>query len=387
MGTSHKKINLEIEFLRGVAVLFTLVSHLPILIPHHNEELSRFFSYFMPWSGVDLFFCISGYVVSKAYIEHLDFHRTNGTFFLATQTFWLRRAFRLLPSAWFWVLAGFCLSLFFNKTGIFGSPYENIRSATAIFTFFGNLANQYGRLLYPNEVYWSLALEEQFYFLFPFFILWCPDRFRWRVLLFLIAIQFPIDRQMFGDRASALLNSFRLDAMMWGVFIYLLSKKPHYLQLEPTFMKGSRRIQLLVLLILLYCLAAIPAQIISTPTSVGLIAAISAAIVLLASYDSGYIPRIPFITPALVWLGTRSYGAYLIHCFVYRFSFEAWSRYAEFRGKTVDERYTLRLALTASVLILALSYLNFKFIEEPLRRKGARLAQARLDSYKNQPSS
>ena len=35
-------------------------------------------------------------------------------------------------------------------------------------TFSGNLANQFGMMLHPNDVYWSLALEEQFYLLFPF---------------------------------------------------------------------------------------------------------------------------------------------------------------------------------------------------------------------------
>lgn len=378
MSDSASKKNLEIEFLRGLAVLFTLFSHLPELLPRHGESIAKVFQIAMPWTGVDLFFCISGFVVSKAYFEYFDQHRRSGTFFLAAQAFWLRRAFRLIPSAWFWVLAGLVCSAFFNTTGVFGTLYENIRSATAVMTFSGNLANQFGVLLHPNDVYWSLALEEQFYLLFPLFLLWCPEKWRWPSLLLLISLQFVLNRNPFGTPLSALLNSFRLDALMWGVLIYMLSTRTAYRQLEPTFLKNSSVMRGFIFLVLIYLLVAIPAQLIAMPIAVGLIAIVSAVIVFLASFDAGYLPKIPILTPMLIWLGARSYGTYLLHVFVYRFTIEIWSRYAEMNGQTFDGRFTLRLVLTAALLIVVLAQLNYQFIETPWRKRGVRLARERL---------
>jgi peptidoglycan/LPS O-acetylase OafA/YrhL len=86
----------------------------------------------------------------------------------------------------------------------------------------------------------------------------------------------------------------------------------------------------------------------------------------------------PLLGRLLVWLGARSYAIYLIHMFAYRFCFEAWSRHAAAHGHTLDGTDTLRLLLSAIVLTLLLAELNFRFIEEPLRRRGAAIAARRL---------
>ena len=164
--------NWEIEYLRGVAILMTLVTHVNLLLPFHADFLDKVFNVYSPWSGVDLFFCISGFVVSKSYLDYFDKHRAQGNFGIAAVSFWIRRAYRLLPTAWLWILIPLVFSIFFNQSNAFDSWYNNLRSFAAVATFSGNLANQFGVLLGPNSVYWSLALEEQFYFVFPFSYCW-----------------------------------------------------------------------------------------------------------------------------------------------------------------------------------------------------------------------
>ena len=161
-----KEKNLEIEYLRAVAIGMTLLSHLPVLLPFYQSQLALVFGAYMPWTGVDLFFCISGYVVTKSYFEYFDRHCERLAFGIAAQSFWLRRIYRLLPTAWLWILIPLLFSIFFNQSQIFGSWFENLRAFAAVATFSGNLANQYGTILGPNSVYWSLALEAQFYFNF-----------------------------------------------------------------------------------------------------------------------------------------------------------------------------------------------------------------------------
>lgn len=376
-GASTNK-NLEIEFLRGVAVLLTMFTHLPILLPFYDPIFMRiFFTEMHPWTGVDLFFCISGYVVSKAYMDIFDRHRHQGLYWLAVQNFFIRRVYRLLPTAWLWAIFGLICSIFFNRTGVFATWLDNVRSITAIVTFCGNLANQYGMLLHPNSVYWSLALEEQFYILFPVFLFMISSmRSRWRLLLLLVAAQFFVSRDPFGSPLAGMAYSFRLDAIMWGVLIYIFSRSPLYRHFEPVFLR-SKFAAFFIAAVLFYLLVAIPGQLIKVPISVGMIAIVTALLVFMASFNKGYIVRLPIISPIMVWLGGRSYGVYLIHIFTYRLMFEAFSRYAIRRQVPLDATFTKPLVLSSIVLILILAELNYRLIETPLRNLGAEIARRR----------
>ena len=371
----NSKKNLEIEYLRAVAIGMTLLCHLPSLLPQYDLLFSSIFNVFMPWTGVDLFFCISGYVVCRAYLNVFDEQREQGRFWIAAKAFWIRRIYRLLPTAWLWVLIPLVLSLAFNSSGVFGSWYENLRSITAVLTFSGNIANQFGVILGPNSVYWSLALEEQFYFIFPLFLLFVTSgKRRVITLLILIALQFGLDRNMFGDARAAFASSIRLDAMMWGVLICIFSRSDLYRQFEPVFLKSNPLPALAITLLLIYLLGAIAGQMIALPAAVGLIAIVSAILVFLASFNAGYIYCPYWLSGALQWLGARSYGIYVIHLTAYRFSHEIWSRHAATNGASLDAGYTLQLAITAFVLIAVLSEANYRLVEVPLRRKGALIA-------------
>ena len=376
--------NPEIEYLRALAVILLVMSHLPELLPFHKAVFTYIHYTYVPWTGVDLFFCISGYVVSKSLVEFLDTHKAEGNFWLAAQCFWIRRMYRLIPSSWTWLFIGILCSVFFNQTGVFNSWWQNLRSASAILTFSGNLANQYNQLLAPNDVYWSLALEEQFYFVFPLFLLVISGAWRWRILLALIAIQFFINRNPFGTPFSAMAWSFRVDPIMWGALIYIFSKSSHFSLFEPTFLKHSRLLALVLNSLLIYLLGAIPAQLITMPMAHGLVSLVAAIFVLMAVYQSNYVLNIPGFSSILTWLGARSYAIYLIHMPVYRMTVEGYSRYALKIGHPFNAFYTLPMILTATLLILLLAELNFRLIENPLRKRGIALSNSRLENWRNQ---
>jgi len=379
--SAPKKKNLEIEYLRGVAVSLAILTHLPVLLPFHNHALIKFYyTVAMPASGVDLFFCISGFVVSKAFLDFFDRSIADGRFKLAFQVFWIRRAFRLLPTAWLWVLAGLVCSVLFNSTGVFATPWENLRSAAVVLTASGNFANQFGMMLHPNDVYWSLALEEQFYFLFPLFLLLVSSSWRWRVLLVLVAAQFFVDRNvhLFSTPAAAMAAAFRLDSIMWGVLILLFSRTSLYRRFDPTLLRSFRVLPAILGAVLIYLLIALPALYPSLPITMGLVALVAAALVFLASFESGYATPLPsFLTRFFVWVGARSYGVYIIHVFAYRLTVEAWSRHAAARGTALTADDTIAMVATAAVVLAVLVECNYRFVEMPLRDKGMRVAQAR----------
>jgi len=373
--------NIEIEYLRGIAIVMTVVTHSNQLLPFHAGFMEKFFNIYSPWTGVDLFFCISGYVVSKAYLDYFDRSNAQGKFGIAAASFWIRRAYRLLPTAWLWVLIPLVFSIFFNQSNAFESWFYNLRSFTAIATFTGNLANQYGLLLGPNSVYWSLALEEQFYFVFPLFLLLITST-RWRViaLIALIAAQFGLERNAFGAPPAGMLFSFRLDAMMWGILLCLFTRTNLYRELEPTALGVSLLKRFTLTVFLLYMLGAIAGQLMAIPIAVGLIAINALILVWLASYQKGYIYCPRMLSSLLQWLGSRSYALYVIHMFAYHLSTEIWSRVAVKEGLTLAQGFTTELLLTSAIVMIVLSELNYRFVEVPLRRKGAEIARLKMES-------
>lgn len=369
--------NLEIEQLRAVSICLVLVAHSILLSPFIYERLIPLFQYASFGVGVDLFFCISGYVVAKSYCDYFDLYQTRGQFWTAARAFWLRRAYRLLPSAWLWVLIGLVCAVYFNRTGVFMDVGQNLKSALAIFSFTANIAHMYGWLA-PNNVYWSLSLEEQFYALLPLFLLLITGR-RARIiaLLLVIAVQFPLARNPFGDLTAQYLASFRIDGFAWGVLVFMLSRSAWYRRLEPQFLL-RKPLALSATILLLYLLVAVPAQLFAWSINIGLLAMVAAALVWLSSYGKGYLFGYQRLSRSMQWLGARSYGIYLIHMPVFRFTHEGAARYLQASGQEYSLAVVPFLLLFAGLLIVLLAELNFRFVEEPLRRLGSERAKRRL---------
>jgi len=369
--------NREIEQLRAVSICLVLVAHVSLLSPFIYERVVPLFQYASFGVGVDLFFGISGYVVAKSYCDYFDRYRSRGQFWPAARMFWLRRGYRLLPSAWLWVVIGLVCAIFFNRTGVFMDAEQNLKSALAIFSFTANIAHMHGWLA-PNNVYWSLSLEEQFYVLLPLFLLLITGR-RTRIaaLLLVVAVQFPLARNPFGDLTAQYLASFRIDGFAWGILVFMLSRSAWYLRLEPRFLL-RKPLALAATLLLLYLLVAVPAQLFAWSISMGLLAMIAAALVWLASYGKGYLFGYQRLSGLMQWLGARSYGIYLIHLPVFKFTHEAATRYLQASGQAYSLAVVPFLLLFAGVLIVLLAELNFRYVEEPLRRIGAERAKRKL---------
>ncbi len=373
--------NREIEQLRAVSICFVLFGHLIILSPIIAQFLLPLFPYASFGVGVDLFFCISGYVVAMSYSDYFDRYRARGEFWPAARMFWLRRVYRLLPSAWLWVVVGLLCAAFFNSTGYFQSVEQNLKSAFSVVTFTANFAGIYG-WLEPNNHYWSLSLEEQFYVLLPLFLLLITGRrARIMALLLVIAVQFPLERNSWGTLTTEILATFRIDGFAWGILIFMFSRSAWYRRLEPSFLL-RKPLALMLTLLLLYLLLAAHAQLLVWSTSLGLVAMIAGVLVWLASYANGYLFGYQGLSDMMQWLGARSYGIYLIHMPVFRFTHEAATRYLQASGQEYTPAIVPFLLLFAGILIVALAELNFRYVEDPLRRMGAARAKRKLAELK-----
>lgn len=370
MSERRSGINFEIEYLRAVAVLLVVFGHIDALFPDFPRLKIG------AWTGVDLFFCISGYVISRSYESVFDRYIEEGRWGTAARAFWIRRIFRLAPSAWLWLGIGIFLSWGFNSSGAFGTVEGTVKTAIYFLTFVMNLAMAHGDV-HANAYFWSLTLEDQFYFVFPFFLLLFRGHWRWNIFLLLIFLQALPDRSQHDSPYPSYFWATRTDALMWGCLIYQFSRSIAYRKLEPTFLQ-YRIAVLLVNAVLLYLLVTIPRGAFESLIGYKVetaVALVSAAWVFLASFDKAYVLPLPFpFRAVLAWVGSRSYGIYLIHIPVLGLTHEISLRYAQFLGeKAYDFRYVQ--ALMIFVLLLILAELNFRFVESPLRRKGANLAK------------
>lgn len=164
----------DIQFLRGIAVLFVVLYH---------SSLGLFNKGYL---GVDVFFVLSGFLITSIILKGLD----NNNFHFST--FYLRRAKRLLPALYSTLLFTtlFCLVVLTNQQWI-----EYLSQLAGALTFTANmvLPSQTGYFESAAEGkpllhIWSLSLEEQYYFLLPVLLYIPPKNYRLIVILLFAAV-------------------------------------------------------------------------------------------------------------------------------------------------------------------------------------------------------
>ncbi|HET8707636.1 MAG TPA: acyltransferase, partial [Pseudomonadales bacterium] len=285
-------------------------------------------------------------------------------------SFWLRRMWRLWPAAWAWLAIILVCVLCFNSSGAFGTLRANLYATLAGVLQYANIrfmhtfgVSEYG----VSFVYWSLALEEQFYLVFPIIALMGR-----RYLLFVLVVILSL--QLFANKHhSALLMMFRIDGIALGVLLAMWSQTQSYLKFNPAAVLASPILRSLVVSSLIVALAVLATPKVDLFFKMGLIAVISAVLVWMASYNEGIIFPDCKVRRILEYVGCRSYAIYLVHVPVFFFTREVWGRVnhtAQF-----DPSYFYLFLGTALVLVWMMSDITYRLIEVPLRKRGALLAK------------
>ena len=361
---------IEIEALRGAAILMVLVEHMPLNLFHW---LSRFHGFMLHYwrgaGGVDLFFAISGFVITRSIAPDLlsDVILPRRRVVVA---FWIRRFWRLIPAAWLWVAIPLLLALLLNRSGAFRSLHQDALPATAAIL---NLANIYFGLTWPakdagiTSPYWSLSLEEQFYLLLPFVLLVLRRQTIW-LMLGLIAYQFFLPD-------TALATATRPGAIAVGVVLGLLHGGRVYDLTARPLMTCQPWLAALILPFSVIASGALLGSEFGLPSGLkwGLEAVLCGLLVFAASFDRGYILTDGLVKRALVWIGARSYSLYLVHMPGY-----ALAREIAFRAGLPEQEQgfaaaCLLLALAVPITVLA-AVTTYRFLEQPLRARGKMLA-------------
>jgi peptidoglycan/LPS O-acetylase OafA/YrhL len=174
--TSKSRIP-ELDGLRGIAISLVVVFHYFYFGPSTNHHLSAIRSLYvhfeqlivMGWSGVDLFFVLSGFLIGGILMDV----RASESYF---KVFYLRRFFRIIPVYYAWILIYFLIaavaSSFVRAHVVGGELPERKDQIIPLLLFlqnfgFMNYSMLAGAWFLPT---WSLAVEEQFYLVSPLVI-------------------------------------------------------------------------------------------------------------------------------------------------------------------------------------------------------------------------
>jgi peptidoglycan/LPS O-acetylase OafA/YrhL len=287
-----------LDALRGVAVLLVLATHTPRLIDRSPDALAesgvlRFMSHGM--FGVDIFFVLSGFLIASLLLEE---HARAGTVDL--RGFYRRRVRRLLPAA----------AALFVAHGVYAT-YAGLslhREAVAAVSGLSGTAN-YVMAFRPGEYgpqfvhLWSLAIEMQFYVLFPV-VLVATVRWRWWPLIVAgAAAGSLVWRFVIYDSVGPFAAFWRTDTHADPILIGVLCGW-YWTRYRPTIINKSAVLASAGFAVVL-CMGYAQSWFVSR---VGFtIVAVAAALVVLAVADIAVRVE-PFRT-----IGVVSYGLYLWH--------------------------------------------------------------------------
>lgn len=372
--TKMKK-NSDIEALRALAIILVIFAHIAIILSPESIYwlvLENFrFGY-----GVDIFFCVSGFIITKSIKNEIPESKSLFSLLGLAVPFWIRRFWRLMPSALFWIGVCLVLSYFFSKKGVFLEFNQILPSATAAALQYFNIIYSAARdagTLGDTGIYWSLSLENQFYFALPIVAVILGKR--WMPLLFitLILAQFFITRQLIKPTPE--LWAVRTDAISFGVLLALWHGSASYTKLEPTFL-NSRLATILLLSGMIPLLASLTAPNTPFPFAMGLTALGSALLVWIASYNGSYFTKNSTIAELSNYIGSRSYAIYLTHAICLSLVRQIF--FNDFNDPiptNFDILHTTIYIASFLGMTLILAELSYRLIETPLRSKGESISK------------
>lgn len=332
----------EIDGIRAIAVLAVIFFH------------AGFSTFSGGYIGVDIFFVISGYLITSIISKDLEHSR------FSLVTFYERRARRILPALFLVVLltiaaAYFCLlppqMLEFSKSigavALFVSNVLFWRTSG----YFDSTAGEK-----PLLHTWSLGVEEQFYIFFPLilFFLW-KHRKNFLVPGIVLIAFGSLAVSQWLSQGHAMANFFLIPSRAWelmiGALAALIFKHKEDLSSGAKNALSALGFLMMVLPIFMFTDATPTPSVLALPPTLG-------TALLLAFSQKTAVGRLLSLK-ALVAVGLLSYSAYLWHQPIF----------AMVRARSLQEPTHLESTLLIALTVL-LSYLSWRFVEAPFRNTG-----------------
>tara|TARA_Y100000591_G_scaffold175125_1_gene151269 strand:- start:4660 stop:6552 length:1893 start_codon:yes stop_codon:yes gene_type:complete len=329
-----KNKNHEIEFLRAISVLFVVFFHFNL------------FNLDGGFVGVDIFFVISGYLITSIILQTRNFN---------LYEFYLKRLRRLLPIILLTVLISIVVGLFIL------SPIHLKRLMTSsLYSIFG-ISNflffseagyfDHEKLFKPLLHTWSLAVEIQFYFIWPIIILLAKNLYKRNIvyILLLIFISSILLSVLYSPRADSFFyfTGFRIYEFAVGSILFFV--------LPKTCPKRSFIYFFLGLSVIFFSAFFFNSNF-SFPGVYALVPCSGAALVIYSRYSETKNFGKYLKHNIIQFLGSKSYTIYMLHWpFLIFYSYQ----------KMGSISYLEKILLI--ILIIIFSNFIYKYFEKPFR--------------------
>ncbi|MDU9327253.1 acyltransferase family protein [Staphylococcus pseudintermedius] len=345
-----------LDGVRAVAVIAIIIYHL------NPQWLSGGFL------GVDTFFVISGYLITSLLLT--EYHNTGK---IKLMSFWLRRVKRLIPAMLFLVMGVIVLSLIFMPTEIQKVRADSIAAIFYVSNWWYIMQNvdyfeQFA--VQPLKHLWSLAIEEQFYLVFPIVLLSLLSfirRLKSIRIIFLILLVISMIAMMVlyvpNENVARVYfgTDTRIQTLLMGVLLALVW--PPF-QLKA---KVNRQMRTMIdttgvvgLAILFICF-----KFVSETNSIlyyggfFLISTVTLLVIASSVHPSGYFAK--FLgNKVFTFIGSRSYSLYLWH-----YPIIVLIHHQFVQGQIPPLVYVVEI-----LLMVLMAEFSYKFIEQPFRKEG-----------------
>lgn len=345
----------EIDGLRALAVL-------PVILFHAGFDAFK-----GGFVGVDVFFVISGYLITSIILAEKE----AGTFSIIN--FYERRVRRILPAlfvvmaacmpfAWLWLLP--------SDMKDFSSSVATV-SVFASNILFWQESDYFATTaeLIPLLHTWSLAVEEQYYALYPLFVLlmWRVAR-RWTVTTLATLALMSLLLAQWGAYNMPSATFFLLPTRGWELAIGALIAFYFTNHKALIINNGVAQTASIAGLVLIGVAVHTFNKETPAPSLYMLLPTIGAALIITYATPTTYVGQL-LGTKAFVGIGLISYSAYLWHQPLFAFA----------RHRSLFELSTFMLVVL-SCSAFGLAYLTWRFIEQPFRSR-SRMSQTTVIRY------
>ncbi len=364
-----------LDGMRGLAILLVLLGHFLgalIAVPADSIWIYVPLSLRLTWSGVDLFFVLSGFLIGGILLDQ----RAATNYY---QVFYLRRLCRIFPLYYLTLLLFFGL-IALGATRLSPWLFDKPLPALAYLTFTQNywsvwFVAKFGYPAFWPGVTWSLAVEEQFYVIIAVVIRKLKRGLLPLLIVFIVLA--PVLRTIcyFAFSQGALMSylwlPMRADAPLLGVLVAYAWRQPAMhawvLAHQKRFVIASLMLggALIGLNVWRQELALSGSSVMATIGYTWVAVFYACLLCLVLAQPEGRL-ALGFCFRPLRWLGEISYGVYLIHIPVLGLCHAL----ALGQTPTITNRRELAVAMGAFLLTLILAAVSWRGFERPILRWG-----------------
>ncbi len=340
----------DIDGLRAIAVISVVIYHAGFKIILNDKEFDLLPGGYL---GVDIFYVISGYLITFLILENIK----NNTF--SFLNFYERRARRLFPALFVVIFSSLIAGYFFMLPEQFKNlSSSGLSSLLFVSNFWFHLADNYftdASSLKPLLHTWSLSVEEQYYLIFPP-VLYFLHKKKKKIFFFLITlICFSLIFSQIGSNYFKDFNFYNLLSRIWEIAFGALIAYYHQ---NKKFEKIKSYNEIIMIISL--CFILIPFFIFDKftphPSILTIFTVFGTGTIIFLRNNNGLIKSI-LSSKYLVGIGLISYSLYLWHYPILAFKKIKSQNLSEF-----DK-------LEAIFLAIIISLISFFLIEKPFRDK------------------